>query len=324
MPQRSIRIEYASSPYRLGIDDGIRLRVAVTCAEGLDSRIFAYRLMPATVNGSLGVFSHICSPVDMEEFPPQEPTIGQAPAWFRLAVVDVFTRSITTMSRLLQSIETDVRRLLASLAKMDTLRPGGVITVGDCTITPSDSSESVSDSDTPAPTYGDVQSVVVQATAAHGVGGLYPWEKIGTGAGSTLDVVNKSRVTLPLAGVSSLLLINGFDLSAIPTTAQIVGVSAAVRLKDASTGPASPKLTVFGLQMPELGASPHAGVDETIGSDWYETTYGGSDTLWGYAAIPRHALNDGAFGIGIVVVAGNPAVVEVDGASVEVFFREEV
>jgi hypothetical protein len=140
---RSIKLTWASSRYILGQDDGIRLRLVASCADNMPSKIFAYRMLPLNPQGvQLGHFSHICSPVDLEEYPEDEPCPGHAPEWFRLDVVDVLVRSTEEAANFLAIIRDDVQRIIWTLNRMDMLFYGGEAAYGtpDC---PS-SSESLS------------------------------------------------------------------------------------------------------------------------------------------------------------------------------------
>ena len=131
---RAIKVSWASSHYRYGRDDGVRVRFDVTCATDMDTHIFAYRMLPADGKGAAaGFFSHICSPVDLAEYPADEPRVGESPEWFRLSYVDVYLRSVTEAENFVEIVRADIHRILTTLTTMDTLIPGGEDIVGiDC------------------------------------------------------------------------------------------------------------------------------------------------------------------------------------------------
>lgn len=128
---RALKIRWASSNYRLGRDDGIRIRIDAECPEGMSPKIFAYRMLPLTPQGQqAGHFSHICSPVDLEEYPEDGPCPGTSPEWFRLSFVDVLVRSTEEAQNLVQIVREDVTRLISTLNRTDTLFFGGEDTYG--------------------------------------------------------------------------------------------------------------------------------------------------------------------------------------------------
>jgi hypothetical protein len=344
---RSLKIKWASSNYRLHVDDGIRVRIYVDCASGLDTRIFAYRMLPISAGGArAGFFSHICSPVDMTEWPADEPRAEESPEWFRLSFVDVFVRSIDEAENFIAIVRQDVRRLILTLAKMDTTIPRGEELLGEDCSPPDDSSVS-SEGSTPAPeSLGALQSFVAVGTSEQSVGNGVSWRSVGIGAGSPIGSsdsagANRSRVTLQPGESSKLLLVQGFDFHSLPDDIVIEGIESRVILRDATNDPAGsigsgssegapepttcPRISLLVLQHPDLGNSDNRVDDEPIsGSDWETLTIGGEGDRWGFSSIPASYLKDGAFGLGIVVHASatEGASVEVDGVELEPFYKE--
>ncbi len=349
---RSIKIQWASSHYAFGRDDGVRVRITVTCTDGLDTRIFAYRMAPVDGSGGTnGFFSHICSPVDMAEYPADEPVAGQSPEWFRLSYVDVFLRSVEETEKFIEIVKSDIRRLLSTLSTMDIIFTNGTEIVGtDCT--PPEGSSDSSDGSTPSSeSLGSVSSIVATGTSEQSVGVGVSWSSVGIGAGSPIGSAdsfgaNRSRVVLQAGESSKLLLVQGFDFSDLPDDSVVVGISSRVTLRDATNGPApsdslsgssnsnsdfvsatSPRISFLVLQHPDLGQSPNQSADERIGGPDWETISNGDDgDRWEFVTIPVQYLKDGAFGVAVIVHAGPTAavIVEVDGAELEVFFREVI
>lgn len=346
---RSIKLRWASSHYRLHEHDGIRLRFDVVCATGLDSRIFAYRMQPVSAANTSGFFSHICSPVDLAEYPADEPTAGQSPEWFRLSYVDVLVRSVEEAENLVAIIRSDVRRILHTLASMDTLIPGGVDINGpDCDpdVDEDDDEEPV-DSESSS-SYGALQELFVTGTSEQFVGVGVSWANVGEGAGSPVGVSdgfgdNSSRVDLQPGQTSQLLLVQGFDFSDLPDDCVVEGVQSQVTLRDATSGEVTndnslnsntasesvsitcPRLSFLALQHPDLGMSEdRSGPTDLTGPDWEVIIRGGDGDRWGFTSLPAGTLKDGAFGIGILIAAADTdaASVIVDGVKLRVFYRE--
>jgi hypothetical protein len=76
-------------------------------------------------------FDHVCSPVDLEEYPEDEPIPNSRPEWFRLDYVDVMLRSRAEVEAFIYDVVEDVQRLKITLDTADTLLPGGQIWIGN-------------------------------------------------------------------------------------------------------------------------------------------------------------------------------------------------
>lgn len=344
---RSIKVQWSSSNYRLHRDDGIRVRIWVDCATGLDTRVFAYRQMPINASGGqAGFFSHICSPSDMTEYPADEPRANESPEWFRLSFVDVFLRSVTEADDFIQIVREDILRLLTTLATMDTIFLRGTDIVGeDCD--PADPGSESSDTPTSSSeSLGSLSSLVATGTSEQSVGVGVSWASVGIGAGSPIGssdsaAANRSRVSLQPGESSKLLLVQGFDFRSLPDDMVVEGIESRVVLRDATNGPSEsigsessvaapspttcPVISLFVLQHPDLGNSDNRASDECVGGpEWEVLTTGGDGDRWGFSSIPAGYLKDGAFGLGIVVRASAEAsaIVEVDGVELEAFYKE--
>lgn len=325
---RSVRIKWASSHYTLPKDDGIRIRIECECAVGLSTKLFAYRMEPVMPGGvTNGFFSHICSPVDMAEYPEDAPTPGQSPEWFRLDFVDVLVRSVLEAEDFILIVREDVRRLLRTLNKMDTIFTQGTEIVGDVSCQPSQSSSESSTGPLPSSeSYSAIASLLATGTSEQSVGVGVSWVSVGTGAGSPIGTsdslaLNRSRVDLQAGVSSALLLVQGFDFSGLPDDAVIAGVRSRVLLRDATSDSASsnslsadsnssqgsepaacPILTLLALQHPDRGMGTNRATNECVGGSAWETLiHGGDGDLWGFSALTGKDLKDGAFGLGLVV-----------------------
>jgi hypothetical protein len=103
--------------------DGIRLTLTVTAAVDMPTEVFAYLTKPP-VPGSedmVAEFSHVCSPVDLAEFPIAEPTPEAIPPWFRTDSVDLVFRSRAEALEAYNDISTEVSVLRDALDRMDVL-----------------------------------------------------------------------------------------------------------------------------------------------------------------------------------------------------------
>lgn len=107
----------------VNVIDGIRLRVEASEATEMPAKIFAYLLMPMKPSTleKVGAFDHVCSPVDLEEYPEDEPIPHHQPAFFRLAYVDILVRSEAERLKFQEDLRADVKALKASLDILDTV-----------------------------------------------------------------------------------------------------------------------------------------------------------------------------------------------------------
>lgn len=130
--ERRVHLTWSVSRYNYHATDGIRVRITATDAYLMPDKIFAYMLMPLKPGAGeeVGGFDHVCSPVDLEEYPEDEPIPGHRPQWFRLNYVDVLLRSRTEVYEFIREVCDDVRRLKTTLDLADTLLPGGELWVG--------------------------------------------------------------------------------------------------------------------------------------------------------------------------------------------------
>jgi hypothetical protein len=129
---RHIHLKWAVSHYVYNVIDGLRVRIWVEEAVGVTSKIFAYQQFPKnpSTGAKAGVFDHVCSPPDLEEFPEDEPEAASRPEWFRLDYVDVMLRSVTESDAFIEDVRADVASLVNTLNVMDTLVPTGEEWIG--------------------------------------------------------------------------------------------------------------------------------------------------------------------------------------------------
>jgi hypothetical protein len=138
---KSVHLTWSVSRYIDNATDGIRVRIVADQAVDMPTKIFAYMLSPMkpSVGEKVANFDHVCSPVDLEEYPEDEPLPGLRPEWFRLNYVDILVRSRAEAHDFIKDVIEDVQRLKTTLNLMDNLVPGGEMWIGS---PPSSSSES--------------------------------------------------------------------------------------------------------------------------------------------------------------------------------------
>lgn len=132
MSERRIKLSWQVSRYYASSTDGIRVRIEASDANLMPSKIFAYQMLPIGPAEAerAGVFDHVCSPSDLEEYPEDEPTTTLRPAWFRLDYVDVLLRSRTEIDAFIKDVTADVQGLKEVLDVTDNLLPAGEIWIG--------------------------------------------------------------------------------------------------------------------------------------------------------------------------------------------------
>ena len=79
---------------------------------------------------SVGAFDHVCSSVDLEEYPEDVPGTNNRPAWFRLNYVDVLLRSREEVREFINSVIEDVNTLKNTLDIAEELLPAGDLWIG--------------------------------------------------------------------------------------------------------------------------------------------------------------------------------------------------
>lgn len=133
MSERRIKLTWQVSRYYASSTDGIRVRITASNANLMPSKIFAYQMMPVGPADAerVGMFDHVCSPSDLEEYPEDEPTPTLRPAWFRLDYVDVLLRSRTEVDAFIRDVTDDVRGLKEVLDVADNLQPSGTLWIGN-------------------------------------------------------------------------------------------------------------------------------------------------------------------------------------------------
>lgn len=129
---RSVRLTWSTSRFLVNNADAIRVRIEAVDSISMPTAIFAYRLLPMTPTAveQSGVFDHVCSAVDLEEYPETEPLAGSEPPWFRLSYVDLLLRTREEANDVINGIVADVDSLRNTLNNTETLENAGDIWLG--------------------------------------------------------------------------------------------------------------------------------------------------------------------------------------------------
>lgn len=93
---------------------GYGLHAEVVEAEGIDPNIFVFHAgMPEMPTKKVvDTFSHVASPVDMEEYPPEEPDLKNHKPFYRRSELNLWVRSSEWLGELKQRIDADVGLLV--------------------------------------------------------------------------------------------------------------------------------------------------------------------------------------------------------------------
>lgn len=134
MSDRRLKLTPAFQRYFVANEtDGFRMTVLATDGNLIPNEVFAYRAEPIQPGQpvSQAFFSHICSPVDLEEFPIGAPLVDSDPPWFRIASLDLVFRSRAACDEVWGLIQEDVSSLRTSMDHGDTLVTGAEVWIGD-------------------------------------------------------------------------------------------------------------------------------------------------------------------------------------------------
>ncbi len=109
-----------------------RLRVEIEEAVGLDDRVFLYQRRP--VNPHTGdytdVFVTVCSPVDMEDYPPDEPDPARQYPFFRLNFAELDFRATSQATEAYDIIVRELGTLCRALDRLERLQVVSSVWVG--------------------------------------------------------------------------------------------------------------------------------------------------------------------------------------------------
>lgn len=115
------------------IGNGFRLIIQASDASLMPDEIFLFQrtlIHPATATYDDELIA-VCSPVDLSTYPADEPALGQTPAFFRKARVDITVPSQQDAEKYWNEIYQQVLQLKSSLDVMDVMVERQTIWIGD-------------------------------------------------------------------------------------------------------------------------------------------------------------------------------------------------
>lgn len=130
--ERRVRLIWSVSRYLVNNMDGVRVRIEATAANLMPTKIFAYQTLPLAPGAAEAVaaFDHVCSAVDLEEYPEDAPLENARPEWFRLNYVDVLLRTRDEAKDFIDGVVADIRMLKDALDITETLTLTGDLWIG--------------------------------------------------------------------------------------------------------------------------------------------------------------------------------------------------
>jgi len=101
----------------------LRLRVTASNGEEMPDEVFLHQrtLVDTDTDEWQDEFVAICSPYDLSDYPVDEPTTEQFPAYFRKATADIYLPGISVFSEVKEDIEAQIRFLVQLLDKLEEL-----------------------------------------------------------------------------------------------------------------------------------------------------------------------------------------------------------
>lgn len=124
---------YVQTKYLADNITGFRFRVVAYGASDMPNAIFRYGR--EALNAKEGTyrlaFDGVCSPVDLEEFPEDAPTVGVYPEFCRLDYVDLVFRSQAIAEEAWTTLVEEVSSLVTTLNTMDQVQPEAALKLGN-------------------------------------------------------------------------------------------------------------------------------------------------------------------------------------------------
>jgi len=136
---------YESTSVNVHYISAYRLKIIASDASGLENRVFLFRrdaINPYTSEAT-DTFVAVCSPVDLEDYPPAEPDPAKEYPFFRADTVEVDFRTTAMAEEVWLIIKKEVCTLLEGLDRLETLKLKEEVWCG----TPPDESDSSASSD---------------------------------------------------------------------------------------------------------------------------------------------------------------------------------
>lgn len=101
-----------------------RLRLVIDEAVEMDDRVFLFRRDPVNpyTNEATDTFVTVCSPVDMADYPPEEPDPAKQYPFFRKNAVELDFRATSQAADAYALILRELHTLVFALNRLDRLR----------------------------------------------------------------------------------------------------------------------------------------------------------------------------------------------------------
>lgn len=119
-------VPYFQQKFTINVTHGYRIRIVAQNPCNMEAEIFrVYRYPPDLETGlSQDEFTGVCSWVDMEELPKDEPRAADCPKAFRQAFLDVVVDTEAIASNLWTLIKEEVDQLVTTMNRGDVLDAG--------------------------------------------------------------------------------------------------------------------------------------------------------------------------------------------------------
>ncbi len=121
---RRIKLTYAfQRDFVANVHDVFRLTIAASDGHLMPNAIFAYLQEPLQPGEAemVDVFDHVCSPVDLQDYPVNAPRVNAVPPWFRCDSVDIEVPTREQGLEALHAIVGDVTSLVFGMNAADVL-----------------------------------------------------------------------------------------------------------------------------------------------------------------------------------------------------------
>jgi hypothetical protein len=100
--------------------DTFRVVITASDAEEMPNEIFLHQrtLVDPYDNTQADEFCAVTSPFDLSTYPANEPSATQSPAFFRKAVIDIFTPGVEVAEDVISEVEEQVAHLITVLTAL--------------------------------------------------------------------------------------------------------------------------------------------------------------------------------------------------------------
>ena len=271
---------------------GVRVKLEVLDAYGVDKQIFVYHKRPLNLSAGtyVGDFNHVCSPTDFGNYPVDDVSVdvdhSALPRFYRSAFVDLLFDSIRDADEFERVVWEDIYAIKQNMDRIRRLTEPQTVTVGPAPGVANIAIDQPAPPTPPAPTYGDADATLAEPLITRDFGE--------TGISWTLPA---KQVFLKKGENAKTLLFQGFNFSEIPSDAKLIGLE--VDFAFNSTPPGRLEWLKLYLPTGPAGDNLAAGVAapaENAASHNFSLSLGSSSTLLGSGATVAD-VKRGEFGL---------------------------